>query len=262
MSEEKFEITKDQVSFEVGSIAFPGYQDLKDSAERLKQRVQTVEVTEDNVKESKKLRAAVNNQVKAINDERIQISKAMKAPVMEFERQVKEITNIAKEASDGINSQIRELEEQEREQKRSEVIELFNKHANMYDGFPLTAEQFLTDKTAVLNKSTSMTKVELMIATWLDTHHSELQTITNMSDSEAIMAQYLNNGQNLASAIQMVADDKKRKQEAQQAVREINSETTSTKVITIFKIENEEQAKLAEQLLQQNKITYSKEITY
>lgn len=260
---EKFEITKEQVNFKLGSISFPGYQELKESAERLKQRVQTIEVTEDNVKESKKLRAAVNNQVKAINDERIRISKAMKAPVMEFEGQVKEITNIAKDASDGINEQIRELEEREREQKRNSVIELFNKHAGMYEGFPLTAEQFLADKTTVLNKSTTMTKAELMIATWLDTHNSELQTIANMSDSEVIMAKYLNNGQDLANAIQAVADDKKRKQEAIQAVREVNNETTtSTKIITIFKIVDEDQANQVEKLLQDNHITYSKEITY
>ena len=64
---------------------------VKQQALQLAENLQSVEVNEDNLKQSKKLLAAVNRRKKELDDERIRIKKVMLEPYQEFEEQVKEI---------------------------------------------------------------------------------------------------------------------------------------------------------------------------
>lgn len=81
-----------------GSISFPMYEELKDQALRVAKFVSSIDVTEDTVKQSKKLLATVNKSVKALEDRRIAIKKELLEPYSEFEAQVKEIVTIVKDA--------------------------------------------------------------------------------------------------------------------------------------------------------------------
>lgn len=78
-----------------GTVLFPDYERLKLEAQELSAAVSELEVTDENIKLSKKMLAAVNNRIKEIESKRIQIKKDMLAPYNEFETQVKEIIGLS-----------------------------------------------------------------------------------------------------------------------------------------------------------------------
>lgn len=94
-----------------GSILFPAYKKIKSDSLLLAQQIENIEVTEENVKQSKKLLAAVNKEVKNLESERILIKKEMLEPYNEFEKQVKEIVSIVKTADEMVRQQVTQMEE-------------------------------------------------------------------------------------------------------------------------------------------------------
>ena len=93
------------LEFEVGKISFNAYENIKNKALKLSENLKTVEVSEENIKESKKLIAEVNKDVKKLEDYRIKVKKEMSKPYNDFEIQVKEIVKIVKEADEYVRSQ-------------------------------------------------------------------------------------------------------------------------------------------------------------
>ena len=58
------------VEFEVGKISFNAYEHIKNKALNLSENLKKVEVSDENIKESKKLIAEVNKDVKKLEDYR------------------------------------------------------------------------------------------------------------------------------------------------------------------------------------------------
>lgn len=143
-------------------LVFNDYEKLLTEATMIAEKLNTMTVTEDNVKEQKKLLAKVNNSIKDLNDRRILIKKEILKPYTEFEQKVKEIESVVKTADTRLRSQVKELEEEERERKRAEVEVLFD---NVWTGSKyaelITFDSFL--KPEYLNKSFSMNKIEIAI---------------------------------------------------------------------------------------------------
>ena len=108
-----------------GYILFDEYEQIKMQAVALADEIEAVEVNEDNIKTSKKLLAAINKDLKQLEDNRISIKKAMLQPYDVFESQVKEIVNIVKQADNEVRKQVKYLEEFERLQKEAAIEELF-----------------------------------------------------------------------------------------------------------------------------------------
>ncbi|MGK9347623.1 DUF1351 domain-containing protein, partial [Melissococcus plutonius] len=90
------EFDENALVVDIGTIQFSAFDQIKQSATKLANHIEKVEVTEDNVKESKKLVATVSKQVKKLNDKRIKVKRQMLEPYNDFEKQVKEITDIVK----------------------------------------------------------------------------------------------------------------------------------------------------------------------
>ena len=121
-----------QIQVIQGSVVFGGYDELRRQATDLANNIRTVEVTEDNVKMSKKLLASVNKRLKELEDKRISIKKTMLEPYQEFEEQVKDIVGIVKDADGFVRDQVNELEALERDQKEAILNDLFMKRKQMY----------------------------------------------------------------------------------------------------------------------------------
>ncbi|EAD5794130.1 DUF1351 domain-containing protein, partial [Listeria monocytogenes] len=142
-----------------GSILFPAYKKIKSDSLLLAQQIENIEVTEENVKQSKKLLAAVNKEVKNLESERILIKKEMLEPYNEFEKQVKEIVSIVKTADEMVRQQVTQMEEEEREDKKLVLKRMFEKRIRMYDFKTyFTFDDFLENRH--LNKSLSINKIE------------------------------------------------------------------------------------------------------
>nr|DAS95659.1 MAG TPA: Protein of unknown function (DUF1351) [Caudoviricetes sp.] len=238
------------IEFEVGKIKFNAYDYIKDRAIKLSENLKKVKVSEENIKESKKLIAEVNKDVKKLEDYRINVKKEMLKPYVEFENKVKEIVDIVKEADNIVRNQVRELEEQEREQKKEKVKDLFESKLKHYDFNKLiNFDDFFKENMA--NKSTSIDKIENQISEWLEQRKQDITVIKSLNDTDnKILKEYLNSF-NLAGAIEIV----KREEIESKKIEEVLADIKTDKKY-IFIISNEKDAKLTEMLLKENKINY------
>ncbi len=147
------------INLQVGSIDFPEYDNLLAQATEVAEYLKTLEVNEDNIKENKKILAKANKAIKELNDRRIKIKKAIMEPYEEFAEKVKNIESIVKEADELVRSQVRNLEEKEREEKKARIQEIWDKRIGAYEYAKImTFGDFLKSKH--LNKTTTLKKVE------------------------------------------------------------------------------------------------------
>jgi hypothetical protein len=201
-----------------GSITFSNYDDILKEARELAEYVSGVVVTEESVKATKKMLAQVNKKVIELEDGRKAIKKELLAPYEAFEKQIKSITSIVKDADSVVRSQVRELEERERKAKQDEITDLFVKRLKLYpmvDGvfFPF---DFITIQH--LNKSTPMSKVEGEMVDWFQQKKKDIQYINTLEPADDILVEYVKY-QDVIKAIQIVMQ----RNEVKESIRKYES---------------------------------------
>lgn len=237
-----------------GSILFPAYKKIKSDSLLLAQQIENIEVTEENVKQSKKLLAAVNKEVKNLESERISIKKEMLEPYNEFEKQVKEIVSIVKTADEMVRQQVTQIEEEEREDKKLVLKRMFEKRIRMYDFKTyFTFDDFLENRH--LNKSLSINKIESEMVKWLTKIETELKVIETMPYADEIIAEYKET-KDLAVSAQIVSDRHKAQEVIKEAKNDIKDDQLYSKIT--FTLFDEKDVRLVEMFMQQNKIKFEK----
>src|SRR5699024_2853945 len=116
--------------------------------------------------------------------------KEMLEPYNTFESQVKDIVSIVKQADNVVRSQVKEIEERDREAKRQELEGLFNKRIKEYD-FDISVEFEQSMKTSMLNKYKSITSTESEMVHWLESLYKDLEIIETIPDSVDVKAEYI-----------------------------------------------------------------------
>jgi hypothetical protein len=234
-----------------GSIQFNDYENVKQQAIKLAEEIKTVEVTEDNIKQSKKLLAAVNKRLKELDDKRISIKKVMLEPYQLFEEQVKEIAAIVKDADQDVREQVKYLEEFERLEKSDEIEEIFEKRKQHYSFRDLVHfYQFL--KPQHLNKSTSIAAVEKEIIEFLENIEADIKATFNMVHGDEILSAYFKSF-NLGLAITQVSKEIAHREQIQ-ASEVIKKQPTEDKIafLVTVQIYSQKELKLLEMILQEN----------
>lgn len=245
---------KDGIKVTQGMVSFPAYETLKAQATQVAEIIRNTEVTEDTIKDAKKALAAANNAVKELEARRIAIKKELLIPYDEFETQVKEIVTIVKDADAEVRAQVRHLEEDERDRKEGEIRNLWDLRFRPYENTLsfLTFEDFLTPQH--LNKTETMKKVEASMTDWLEARRRDVEVIKEMPDSIGILTEY-RSCLDLTLAVSTVQS---RNKVAEQIQKVMPTPTKTT--VTVFIIQDEKDAKIAELMLKQNNIAYIKEI--
>jgi hypothetical protein len=243
-----------QIVVRQGSIEFFEFEDLKEQAEKLAEEIRSVEVDEENIKQSKKLLAAVNKRIKELEDKRIQIKKAMMEPYVLFESQVKEIVSIVKEADDTVRQQVKDLEEMDRLQKEGLIHGIYEKrirHYSFRDLFKFV--DFLKPKH--LNKTTSIDEVEKEMIDFFEKISRDLRAIEKMPDSKTILSAYLNS-KDLAAAIYLVEQEKERIQQIE-ASKVIKTAKSKISFLVSIAVKNAKELKFVEMLLKENDVKFT-----
>ena len=130
--ENELMLNMQQIRVVQGSVDFQNYERVKQQALQLAENLQTVEVNEDNLKQSKKLLAAVNRRKKELDDERIRIKKVMLEPYQLFEQPGKRNPLIVEAANEIVRQQVKHLEEQEHRLNRNRSAKIFHKRKALY----------------------------------------------------------------------------------------------------------------------------------
>ena len=252
--ENELMLNMQQIRVVQGSVDFQNYERVKQQALQLAENLQTVEVNEDNLKQSKKLLAAVNRRKKELDDERIRIKKVMLEPYQEFEQQVKEITLIVEAANETVRQQVKHLEEQERQAKQEQLAEIFHKRKALYSlGDLIPFEDWMKPKH--LNKSTSIESAEMEMVEFLERTERDIKVLQSMPDVNAHVSAYI--GQyDLALAMTQVRAEKERMQQIEAAQTQKKTEYIKAYRFTVF---GDKDKTLVEMFMKQNKITYEME---
>lgn len=235
-----------------GTVVFKEFEELKAQALELAAEIEQVEVTDENIKESKRMLAAVNKRVKELEDRRIVIKKLMLEPYQTFENQVKEIVGIVKSADELVRVQVKELEEKERWEKHSILENLFSKrmvHYSFRDLFSFA--DFL--QPSHLNKSMSIDAVEKEMIAFLEKLSRELKAIEVMSNATHVLSHYRTT-KDLAAAMTLANEEEQRIKEAVEFQKKKTIQPSSCQwEITVF---YEKDFKLLEMFMQQNDIEF------
>lgn len=252
-----------------GKVIFQDYDNILEEAQNLANHVKQVHVTEENIKESKRLVAQMNNRVKDINDTRKEVKKTILQPYNEFETQVKTIEGVINDAVNHVRVQERELTEKERNDKKQEIAELFDMRIQHYDfesvmGFA----DFIENKH--MNKSYSMAKVEQDLVQWLEKVRRDLAMIDRHAekypeDRDELIVEYQNT-QNISKSFDNMEKRKEQKRKVAEQARqrelaakrdirkqEEQQNETSQYQLTV----SEKDFKLVTEFLKRNEIDYT-----
>ena len=253
MKEDQVTNAIQKISVVQGSITFGAYEELKRQATALAEQIATVEVTEDNVKVSKKLLAEVNKRVNTLEDKRKEVKKTMLEPYQFFEEQVKENVGIVKDADSLVRDQVKGLEERERLEKESALADIYSKriqHYSFKDWIPY--QDFLKPKH--LNKTTSIDSVEREMVNFFEKVEQDMQVIHQMDDVENHINAYLNT-YDLGQAIMIVKQDKERKAKIQLGIKK--SAPNEIAYLVSIRVQNQKELKLLEMILQEHQFEYT-----
>ncbi|RIL32663.1 DUF1351 domain-containing protein [Staphylococcus gallinarum] len=252
-----------------GKVIFQDYDNILEEAQNLANHVKQVHVTEENIKESKRLVAQMNNRVKDINDTRKEVKKTILQPYNEFETQVKTIEGVINDAVNHVRVQERELTEKERNDKKQEIAELFDMRIQHYDfesvmGFA----EFIENKH--MNKSYSMAKVEQDLVQWLEKVRRDLAMIDRHAekypeDRDELIVEYQNT-QNISKSFDNMEKRKEQKrkvaEQAKQrelaAKRDIRKQEEQQNETSQYQLTvSEKDFKLVTEFLKRNEIDYT-----
>ena len=237
-------------------IIFPGYEELLIQANHIAEKVSSIEVTEDNVKESKKTIANVRKSVKRLDERRIAIKKAILEPYEELNDKVKTIQDVLNKADEQVRSQIREMEEKERDEKEQRLHEQWNKRITAYDNAKIMSfEDWITPKH--LNKTYSFGQAEDSMVDFLEKCERDIQVLREMQHSEELVSMYRET-LDVSLAISIVNKRYAEMEEIRNSLQTDEEEETREKV-AVFKITGEKDIHFVELLLTENKINYKKE---
>lgn len=184
--------------------------------------------TEEQMAAAKKDRASLNALKKAISDRRIQVKKTLMAPYDEFEREVKEVTDLIDKPIAMIDEQTSAYENRLKDEKKAEIEKFFAENAHV-EG--VTLDMIFNPKW--LNKTTSMAACKEEILGTLERIDKELATIEDSVEEryrEYARDIYITNGRDISMALERIRrmrDLDKHKEEKARAAAEQASQAAS-----------------------------------
>lgn len=153
------------------------YDELKAELTEKVAKYETLVYTEDQLKDAKADRAALNKLKTALKDERIRRKKEYLKPFEDFENKVNEIIDIIDKPVTMIDKQVKEFDEKRKADKRIEIGSYWEttEHPEWITLARLFDERWL-------NTGYSMRQIKDDITGWLNRINSELETLATLTE--------------------------------------------------------------------------------
>lgn len=187
------------------------FEELKEQVTNKVAMYKNLVYTDEQVKEAKADRAALNKFIKNLSDERIRVKKQCLKPYEEFEAKINELVAIVNEPIQMIDKQVKEYEEQKKAEKEHAIRELFESIG--FQSF-VTLEMIFDPKW--LNASVSMKKIEEQMTERKYQIGNDVMTISQLPEFSFEAMEMYKQTLDLSKAIQegqKLADIAKRKAE-------------------------------------------------
>ncbi|ANJ13063.1 DUF1351 domain-containing protein [Lactiplantibacillus plantarum] len=245
MANEVINLPDYTVDYQPVPIKINNLEGLQASIAQYVSRYSNLVITEDNVTDSKQVRAKLNKLKKALDDRRKEIKRNYNQPLREFETEVKKLEASIDMIIDPIDEGLGELEVQRREQRKADVMGLI---AEMAPNYGVGADEVEFDPRW-LNKSISNKQITQEVAssmTVVKQAKDKLATATTMITKYAQAVDVdpipwidqLKQGQDVQYLLQAIdrqvesAKERERQRELkQQAAAEHQQETSTGKIV-------------------------------
>ena len=155
------------------------YEELKEGISAKVSHYKNLVYTDDQIKEAKEDRANLNKLKKALNDERIRLEKEYMIPFNTFKTQLNEIIKIIDEPVTMIDSQVKEYQENKKEEKRKEIVSYFD---SMKEKLPDKIGLESIFNTKWLNESVSLKSVKKDIDDIVCKIQADISTINDLGE--------------------------------------------------------------------------------
>ena len=168
----------------VNEVQFPealsfNYEELKQELQERVRMYETLVYNDEQIKEAKADKAALNKLKKALNDERIRREKEWMVPFNDFKAKINEIIGIIDKPVLLIDKQVKEYEEKQKQEKLAKIQEYYNgieKPELHWLGLPaIYSEKWL-------NASVSMKSVQEEINARLEQVEKDLATLADLPE--------------------------------------------------------------------------------
>lgn len=168
----------------VNEIQFPealsfNYEELKQELQERVRMYETLVYNDEQIKEAKADKAALNKLKKALNDERIRREKEWMEPFNDFKAKINEIIGIIDKPVAVIDKQVKEYEEKQKQEKLAKIQEYYNgieKPELQWLGLPAIYNE------KWLNASVSMKSVQDEIKSRLEQVEKDLATLADLPE--------------------------------------------------------------------------------
>lgn len=202
----------------VEPVTFPeviqfNYEELKAEITSKVEMYKNLVYTDDQIDDAKKKRAELNKWIKVLNDERIKIKKECLKSYEEFEWKIKDLVEIVNESVRSIDKQVKEFEQNKKEEKRKEIEALFETI-----GFQAFVKLEMIWDEKWLNASVSMKSIEEKMRERMYQISTDLLTLNRLSEyafeAVAVYKETLDMNRSIAEA-QRMSDIAKQKAETE-----------------------------------------------
>lgn len=109
------------------------YKQIKQELMTKIENYKNIVYTEDTLKEAKTDRANFNKLAKALNDEKLRIKNTVLEPYTTFEKQMNELVDLVKKASNNADTQIKEFEQHTKNEKLQKIVDFFTQNVGKYE---------------------------------------------------------------------------------------------------------------------------------
>ena len=125
------------------------FEELKAELSEKIKPYETLAVTEDDLKSAKSDKATLNKLKKALNDKKVEVKKEYISPLENFEKQVKELVEIIDKGVNNIDTQVKDFEKKEVDEKLKEIASFYvEEFPDYYEVLKL--EKVIPNKTSKL----------------------------------------------------------------------------------------------------------------
>lgn len=202
----------------VEPVTFPeairfNYEEMKAEITSSTEVYKNLVYTDDQIDDAKKKRAELNKWIKVLNDERIKIKKECLKSYEEFEWKIKDLVEIVNESVRSIDKQVKEFEQNKKEEKRKEIEALFETI-----GFQAFVKLEMIWDEKWLNASVSMRSIEEKMRERMYQIGTDIMTLNRLSEyafeAVAVYKETLDMNRSIAEA-QRMSDIAKQKAEVE-----------------------------------------------
>ena len=153
------------------------YDELKQDLLEKVSMYETLVYTDDQIKDAKADKAALNKLKKALNDERIRLEKEYMGPFNEFKAKINEIIAIIDKPVAVIDTQLKAYDDQKKQEKRKQIEALWEEQ-DVPEG--LTLEKIWDDR--MLNVSYNMPHVKQKMVDSIFTFNQNMKTLSELPE--------------------------------------------------------------------------------